>query len=204
MEINVKEHNLKEQFTETTERMIQQNNMEIISKRLVDNIIKNEVEELKNEKISEKKLHLLSEAINENDNLKKINKSLHKKWNKKIREFKKIFQNSKRMHKSPSTKRIELKKLIQPATNNLNSIALQKYGVSANFIEKNTQQNDKFWKIYDFQRLVKVQNFAERYKRNNIRQDDKKRKKLREPLVVCKKVFVLAERKKERSARCFL
>ena len=48
------------------------------------------------------------------------------------------------MHKSPSTKRIELKKLIQPTTNNLNSIALQKYGVSANFIEKNTQQNDKF------------------------------------------------------------
>ena len=121
---------------------------------------------------------MLSEAINENDNLKKINKSLHKKWNKKIREFKKIFQNSKRMYKSPSTKRIELKKLIQPATNNLNSIALQKYGVSANFIEKNTQQNDKFWKIYDFHRLVKVQNFAERYKRNNIRQDDKKRKKL--------------------------
>ena len=34
MEINVKEHNLKEQFKETTERMIQQNNMEIISKRL--------------------------------------------------------------------------------------------------------------------------------------------------------------------------
>ena len=47
LEINVKEHNLKEQFKETTERMIQQNNMEIISKRLVDNIIKNEVEELK-------------------------------------------------------------------------------------------------------------------------------------------------------------
>ena len=40
MEINVKEHNLKEQFKETTERMIQQNNMEIISKRLVDNVIK--------------------------------------------------------------------------------------------------------------------------------------------------------------------
>ena len=38
-EINVKEHNLKEQFKETTERMIQQNNMEIMSKRLVDNVI---------------------------------------------------------------------------------------------------------------------------------------------------------------------
>ena len=32
MEINVKEHNLKKQFKETTERMIQQNKMEIISK----------------------------------------------------------------------------------------------------------------------------------------------------------------------------
>ena len=42
--------------------------MEIISERLVDNIIKNTVKELKNEKTSEKKLPLLSEAINENDN----------------------------------------------------------------------------------------------------------------------------------------
>ena len=58
MEIIVKEHNLKEQFKETTERMIQQNNMEIISKRLVDNVIKNAVEELKNEKTSEKKITL--------------------------------------------------------------------------------------------------------------------------------------------------
>ena len=44
IEINVKEPSLKEYFKETTERMIQQNNMEIISKRLVDNIIKNAVE----------------------------------------------------------------------------------------------------------------------------------------------------------------
>ena len=108
-----------------------------------------------------------------------------------------MFQNSKRMHKSTSTKRTEPKKLIQPATNNLNSIALQKYGISANFVEKNMQQNDKFCKIYDFHMLVNIQKFAERYKRNNIRQDDKKRKKLREPLVVCEKVFVLAERKKK-------
>ena len=68
METDVKEPNLKEQFKETTEKMIQQNNMEIISERLVDNIIKNAVKELKNEKTSEKKLPLLSEAINENDN----------------------------------------------------------------------------------------------------------------------------------------
>ena len=44
IEINVKESSLKEYFKETAERMIQQNNMEIISKRLVDIIIKNAVE----------------------------------------------------------------------------------------------------------------------------------------------------------------
>ena len=73
MEINVKEHNLKEQFKETTERMIEKNNMEIISKRLVDNVIKNPVEELKNEKASEKKLPSLSEAISKNVNSSKKN-----------------------------------------------------------------------------------------------------------------------------------
>ena len=78
MEINVKEGNLKEQFKETTERMIQQNNMEIISKRLVDNVIKNVVKELKNGKTSEKKLPSLSEAINENDNSSKKIKLLRK------------------------------------------------------------------------------------------------------------------------------
>ena len=81
MEVNVKEHNMKEQFKETTERMILRNNMEIISKRLVDNVIKNAVEELKNEKTSEKKLLLLSEVINENHNSsKKKIKSLHENF----------------------------------------------------------------------------------------------------------------------------
>ena len=73
IEIYVEEHNLKDQFKETTERMIQQNNMEIIPKRLVDNVIENAVEEVKNEKSSEKKLPSLSEAINENDNSSKKN-----------------------------------------------------------------------------------------------------------------------------------
>ena len=58
MEINLKEHSLKEQFKETIERMIQQNNMEIISKWLVDNVIRNAVKELKNEKNKRKKITL--------------------------------------------------------------------------------------------------------------------------------------------------
>ena len=63
MEMNVKEHNLKMQFKETTERMIQQNNMEIISKRLVDNVIKNVAEELKNENTSKKNCPCLAKQL---------------------------------------------------------------------------------------------------------------------------------------------
>ena len=57
----------------------------------------------------------------------------------KIREFKKILQKSKRMHTLTTTKRIKPKKLIQHATNNLNSIASQKYDVLPNFVEENKQ-----------------------------------------------------------------
>ena len=122
----------------------------------------------------------------------------------KIREFKKLLQKSKRIHKSTSTKRIEPKKLIQCATNNLNSIASQKYGISPIFVEESMQQDEKFCKILDFYRLVKVQKYAKRYTRNDIRQDNKKRKKLRELLVLGKKKIILAERLKKRCGRCFL
>ena len=60
--------------------MIQENNMDNIAKRIVDNVIKNTVEKVKNEKASEKKLHSLSQAINENDNSSKKMKSLHKNF----------------------------------------------------------------------------------------------------------------------------
>ena len=119
----------------------------------------------------------------------------------KIREFQKILRKSKRMHQLTSSKRIEPKKLIQCATNNLNSIASQKYGVLPDFVEENTQQDEKFYEIYDFYRLVKVQKYTKRCKHNDIRQDDKKHKKLREPLVVGKKQERL---KKKRSAKYFL
>ena len=115
----------------------------------------------------------------------------------KIRELKKILQKSKRMHKQTSTKRIEPKKLMQLANINLNSIASQKYGISSNFVEEIMQQDETFCEIYDFYWLVKVQKYAERYKHNDIRQEYKKRKKLRQPLVVGEKVFVLAERLKK-------
>ena len=75
----------------------------------------------------------------------------------KIREFKEILQKSNRMHKSTLTQRTEPKKLIQRVTNNLNSIAPQIYGVSPNYVEENTQRDEKFCKMFDFYRLVKIQ-----------------------------------------------
>ena len=43
------------------------------------------------------------------------------------------------MHTLTTTKRIKPKKLIQHPTNNLNSIASQKYDVLPNFVEENKQ-----------------------------------------------------------------
>ena len=56
IEINLKEHNLKEQFKEKAEKMIQQNNMDNMSERFVDNFEVDVVEESKNKKAREKKL----------------------------------------------------------------------------------------------------------------------------------------------------
>ena len=95
------------------------------------------------------------------------------------------------MHKPISTKRTEPKKLIQHAINNLNSIASQKYDVSPNFVEENMQQHEKFCEIYDFYRLVKVQTYAKRYKRNNIRQDNKNVKNEESFLLLAKKFLYL-------------
>ena len=69
-----------------------------------------------------------------------------------------------------------------------------------NFVKENVQQDKNFHKFYDFYSLVKVQKDAKRYKHNNIRQEGKKCKNLREPLFAGKKVFVLVERLKKKES----
>ena len=73
------------------------------------------------------------------------------------------------MHKLTTTKRIEPKKLIQHATNNLNSIASQKYDVLPNFVEENKQQDEKFHKIF-FKGQLKFKNMP---KDKNVTTSDK-------------------------------
>ena len=81
--------------------------------------------------------------------------------------------------------------------NNTNS---QKYELSPNTIEKKSLENEDFHEIYDFHRMVKVSKSAERYSRNDERLNKKSRKKLRSPLMVGKKVLVLAERLRKKDA----
>ena len=69
-------------------------------------------------------------------------------------------------------------------------------------LKKITRQDENFCRIYDFYRLVKVQKYTETYKHMDIRQENRKHKKLREPLVVGEKVFVLAERLKKKDVPC--
>ena len=74
------------------------------------------------------------------------------------------------MHKLTTTKRIEPKKLIQHATNNLNSIASQKYDVLPNFVEENKQQMKNFTKFLIFKGQLKFKNTL---KDKNVTTSDK-------------------------------
>ena len=122
----------------------------------------------------------------------------------KIREFKKILFRSKKLHKanrsSGGKKRFDSKKTIKKAVDNMNKTNSEKYGLPPETIEKKTLSDDVFREIYDFHRIVKVSKDADRYKRYDLRQDKKFKRKLREPLLVGEKVLVLAERLKKKDA----
>ena len=61
------------------------------------------------------------------------------------------------------------------AAENMNSINLQKYGYAPNAIEEKLVQNERFREIYDFYRLVRVKQHAERYEGADIEKDKKLR-----------------------------
>ena len=64
----------------------------------------------------------------------------------------------------------------------MNSTRSQKYGYAPDAVEEKAAESEKFRDIYNFYRLVKVRQRAERYKRADVKKDKKLRKKLREPL----------------------
>ena len=53
----------------------------------------------------------------------------------------------------------------------MNNIRSQKYGYAPSAIEEKALENKRFREIYDFYRLVKVREHAERYERVDIKND---------------------------------
>ena len=119
----------------------------------------------------------------------------------KIREFKKILIRSKRFEKLRKN-RIKPNDLIKKATQNMNETISWKYQLAPETIEKrslNPNDSKYFQEIYDFMRIRKIEN-------NQMRNDkygrkiDRRKRTLRSPLNLDKKVLVLAERLKKKDA----
>ena len=118
----------------------------------------------------------------------------------KIREFKKLLFKSNKHHKATKMSRADPCKLIQSAVGNMNNTNSQKYGLPPEKIEEKSLESEKFREVYDFQRMVRVSKYTDRYEQADIASDKKARRKLRSPLMVSKKFLVLAERLKKKDA----
>ena len=117
----------------------------------------------------------------------------------KIREFKKILFRIKKSHKRLK-KRLNSAKLIKQAVQNMNNTKTEKYSLEPEVIERKSLQNENFKERYDFHRLNQITKAPERYKRHDIKIDLKRKKKLREPLVIGERVLILASRLKKKDA----
>ena len=117
----------------------------------------------------------------------------------KIREFKKILFRIKKSHKRLK-KRLNSAKLIKQAVQNMNNTKTEKYSLEPEVIERKSLQNENFKERYDFHRLNQITKASERYKRHDIKIDLKRKKKLREPLVIGERVLILASRLKKKDA----
>ena len=89
---------------------------------------------------------------------------------KKLEDLR-LLLKCKTLYKSTSSRRLKPKNLIQRAVDNMNNIALQKFGFPPDFVEEKTLNNKNFCQVYDFHRLVKFRKFAKRYERSDIKSD---------------------------------
>ena len=113
----------------------------------------------------------------------------------KIRELK------TRIAKLASQKlKITPKKIIEMSTANMNIQSSKKYGFSPEEVEKKALQSERFRTVYNMHKLEKTYKLNQRQDRYDKKKYDRKRKKLRENLIIGEKVYVLAERIKKKSA----
>ena len=82
--------------------------------------------------------------------------------------------------------------LIRKVAEKINSTQSQKYGHAPDAIKEKGAESEKFRDIYNFYRLVKVKEHAERYECTDVKKDKNLRGKLREPLKIREKVLAFA------------
>ena len=76
----------------------------------------------------------------------------------------------------------------------------KKYGFSPNEIERRALNSERFRAVFNMHRLEKTRKNNKRQDRYHKRKYSKKRKKLREDLFIGERVYILAERKRKKSA----
>ena len=89
----------------------------------------------------------------------------------KIIEFKKVLFWGKRLHVATSAKRFNSRKLTRLAVENMNNINSQKYGYPTNTIKEKAIENERLRDIYEFYRLIKVKQHAERHEHADVEKD---------------------------------
>ena len=63
VELEINDYDLKNRFEQTTNKLIQKNNVDIVSKMLVDDIINQSIEELEEEETEKSNLLSITELI---------------------------------------------------------------------------------------------------------------------------------------------
>ena len=96
-------------------------------------------------------------------------------------------------------KRLKPNELIKKPVENMNETLSQKYDVAPETIESNSLKSEYFKRIFDFQRIKKVEETNRRQEKFAIKKD-RRRRKLRSPLKIGEKVIILAERIKKKDA----
>lgn len=137
--------------------------------------------------------------------LKNINVLFVRVWgNKKLESLKsfclKVNKHTRQLPLALDSIKPYVEKLICKATTNMNNIQPQKYSYPPKAIKENAIRSKKFWDIYDFYGLLKVQKHAERYANTDVKKGKLLPRRLREPLKVGERVLVMAERLKKKEA----
>ena len=82
----------------------------------------------------------------------------------------------------------------------MNNVKSKKYGISTNDVEKKSLSGEQFKTLFNFKRIEQSKKIFDRLDRHDQKKYVAKKRKLPENLNIGKKVFVLAERIRKKSA----